>query len=384
MEPHRYKSAYGGRGSGKSWAVADTLLIMGVQKKLRILCTRELQSTIADSVHKLLSDEISRLGLQEKYGIQKNIIIGTTGTEFIFKGLRFNIHEIKSLEGVDICWVEEAQSVSEESWEILIPTIRKDGSEIWLSWNTGEITDATYQKFVVHPPPDCVSVLVNWKDNPYFPNTLNKERLYCKKVDPDVYENIWEGKPLFLSDALVFKGKFTIGEFEAPKNARFLYGADWGFSQDPTVLLRCYIIENNLYIDHEACGIGVELEDIPALFDSVPDSRDHKIIADSSRPETISFIKGKGFIIRPCTKKSNTQGGYVRDGIEHIRKFEKIFIHPRCKNVINEFQHYSYKKDRNGNILPELEDRFNHTIDALRYALEDKIRGAIDWVRVVG
>ena len=118
--------------------------------------------------------------------------------------------------------------------------------------------------------------------------------------------------------------------------------------------------------------------------DSVPDSRDHKIIADSSRPETISFIKGKGFIIRPCTKKSNTQGGYVRDGIEHIRKFEKIFIHPRCKNVINEFQHYSYKKDRNGNILPELEDRFNHTIDALRYALEDKIRGAINWVRVVG
>ena len=383
-EPHRYKSVYGGRGSGKSWAVADTLLIMGVNKKHRILCTRELQSTIADSVHKLLSDEISRLGLQEKYEIQKNIIIGTNGTEFIFKGLRFNIYEIKSTEGIDICWIEEAQSVSEESWTILIPTIRKEGSEIWLSWNTGEMSDSTYQRFVVNPPPGCVSKLVNWRDNPYFPETLNKERLYCKDVDPDAYANIWEGEPRFISDALVFKGKFTICEFDAPKDPWLMYGADWGFSQHPTALVRCYIDENNLYIDYEACGIGVEFDQIPELFEKVAGVRNHKIIADSSRPDTISYIKRLGFFIVPCNKSSKTNQGFIMDGIEYMRNFRNIFIHPRCKNVINEFQHYSYKKDKDGNILPTLEDSYNHTIDALRCALQDRIRGVTDWVRFVG
>lgn len=385
FEPYRYKSARGGRGGAKSWAYADALLVIGVNEKKRILCTREFQNTIADSVHKLLSDEIKRLGLEDKYEIQKNTIKGSNGTEFIFKGLRFNIDEIKSMEGIDICWVEEAQSVSEESWTVLIPTIRKEGSEIWISWNTGEKTDATYQRFVVRPPEDCKSVLVNWDSNPFFPETLDKERRYCYKVDKDAYRHIWEGEPRFISDALVFKDKFIECEFESPeKGVRFRYGADWGFSQDPIALVRNFIIDNDLYIDYEACGIGVEFEDIPALFDTVPGSRDNKIIADSARPETISYVKRQGFGISACTKKKTTKQGFIRDGIEFIRKFEHIYIHSRCTHVLDEFQHYSYKKDKNGLILPVMVDSFNHTIDALRYSLEDLIQSGFDWTKLIG
>lgn len=384
FEPHRYKSARGGRGGAKSFAYADALLIKGVSQKLRILCTRELQTTIADSVHKLLWDEIIRLELEDEYIIQKNSIKGLNGTEFLFKGLRFNIEEIKSLEGVDICWVEEAQSVSEDSWKILIPTIRKEGSEIWLSWNTGEESDATYQRFVANPPDDCVSVIINYDENPFFPETLRKEMEYCKRVDPDAYENIWLGKPRFLSDALVFKGKFIEGEFEAPRGAKLRYGADWGFSVDPTVLIRNFIIGNDLYIDHEAYGVGVELDDIPDLFDTVLGSRENKIIADSARPETISHIRRKGFAIVACNKTAKTKKGFVMDGIEYIRKFEHIYIHSRCVHTLDEFRHYSFKKDKDNNILPVLVDKFNHTIDSIRYSLEDKIRGGTDWLAVMG
>jgi phage terminase large subunit len=385
FEPHRYKSVRGGRGGAKSWAYADALLMKGITEKLRILCTRELMNTIADSVHKLLCDEIIRLGLTDEYTFTKSTISGKNGTEFLFKGLRFNIQEIKSTEGIDICWVEEAQSVSEESWKILIPTIRKEKSEIWLSWNTGEEKDATYQRFVINPPDDCVSLLLNWDENPFFPETLNKERLYCKKVDPDAYLNIWEGLPRFISDALVFKGKFIIGTFEAPKGFNdFKFGADWGFSQDPIALVRSFIIQNNLYIDYEACGVGVEFEDIPDLFDTVPMSRKFKITADNARPETISYVRRKGFNIIACKKAAKTKLGFVRDGIEFIRKFEHIYIHERCTHVIDEFQHYSYKKDKDGNILPMLQDSFNHCIDSLRYSLEDKIRGTTDWLAVMG
>lgn len=380
--PMRYKSYWGGRGSAKSWSFARTLLILGTGKPLRILCTREFQSSIADSVHKLLSDQIHILDLEGNYTIQNNSIKGICGSEFIFKGLRFNINEIKSMEGIDIVWCEEAQSVSEDSWKILIPTIRKENSEIWLSWNTGEIKDATYQRFVVNPPDNCLSKLVSWRDNPYFPETLRKEMEYCKKVDKDAYNHIWEGSPRFISDALVFKDKFYVDEeFEAPDGAKLLYGVDWGFSNDPTTLVRSFIIDNDLYIEYEAYGVGVEFEEIPALFDSVPLSRNYMIPADNSRPETISYIRRKGFNVVPCKKWS----GSVEDGVSFMRKFNKIHVHKRCIHVKDELEHYSYKKDRMGNILSVLCDSFNHTIDAVRYSLEDLMgKGSIDWVRAIG
>lgn len=196
FQPMRYKVAYGGRGSAKSWSFARTLLIQAARKPLRILCTREVQKSIRDSVHKLLSDQIQALGLGEFYDVQQAVIRGANGSEFIFAGLSDQTAEsVKSFEGVDIVWVEEAQAVSDRSWGILIPTIRKDGSEIWVSFNPELDTDPTWVRFVENPPPDCVSVLVNYSDNRWFPEVLEKERQHAKATLPAAeYENIWEGR----------------------------------------------------------------------------------------------------------------------------------------------------------------------------------------------
>lgn len=194
FEPRRYKIYYGGRGGAKSWGFADALLIMGTQKPLRILCARELQKSIADSVHKLLSDQISSLGLEEFYEVQKTTILGLNGTEFLFNGLKHNAREIKSTEGIDICWVEEAENVSDASWELLIPTVRKESSEIWISFNTKQPTDATYKRFIFEADDDSIIKKVSYKDNPFFPDVLEKERLKLKAKDPKAYEHVWEGE----------------------------------------------------------------------------------------------------------------------------------------------------------------------------------------------
>src|SRR6185437_8216085 len=167
FKPKRYKVAYGGRGGAKSWGFARALLILGAQKPLRILCARETQKSIQDSVHKLLSDQVKALGLEEFYQVQKAAIIGANGTEFAFAGIRQNVGNMKSFEGCDICWVEEAQNVSKHSWSVLIPTIRKEGSEIWVSFNPELETDETYQRFVIRPYPGCEPVKINWSDNPW-------------------------------------------------------------------------------------------------------------------------------------------------------------------------------------------------------------------------
>lgn len=293
LEPHRYKVYYGGRGGAKSWEFADALILRALCGTELILCTREYQSSIADSVYRLLLTRISALGLDHCFRATLNSIKSINGSEFIFKGLHHNVMEIKSLEGVTICWVEEAQSVSDDSWEVLIPTIRREGSEIWISFNTGEEDDPTYVRFVKNAEPDWLVKKVGYRDNPFFPEVLNKERLYLKRVDPEAYENIWEGFPKKISEACIFRGKYSIRPFETPEGVRFYYGADWGFSQDPTVLMRCFIMDNRLFIDYEAYGIGVDLDDIPALFDTVPESRKWIIRADNSRPETIRHIKKK-------------------------------------------------------------------------------------------
>lgn len=194
-QPARYKVMWGGRGAAKSWGVARALLAMGFEQQLRILCAREVQRTIADSVHRLLSDQIVAMGLEGFYTIQEASISGANGTEFLFAGLRTqDVAKIKSFEGVDICWVEEAQAVSAKSWAILVPTIRKEGSEIWVTFNPDMDSDETYQRFVVKPPPDAVVVKMTYRDNPWFPAVLEKERLHLKQIDPDGYEHVWEGK----------------------------------------------------------------------------------------------------------------------------------------------------------------------------------------------
>ena len=191
----RYKVMYGGRGGGKSWAVADALLIKCTKAPLRILCARELQVSIADSVHRLLSDRIEALGLTPFYKITQKSIEGLNGSIFLFKGIKHNSTEIKSTEGVDICWVEEAEKVSSNSWEVLIPTIRKEDSEIWVTFNVKNVTDATYERFIINRGDNVLIKKVSWRDNPYFPEVLDLERRDMLRRDPEAYAHIWEGEP---------------------------------------------------------------------------------------------------------------------------------------------------------------------------------------------
>lgn len=384
FRPFRYKVFFGGRGGAKSWCFARALLILGAQSKLRILCAREFQNSIADSVHKLLSEQITQMGLSYFYTIQQTAIKGYNGTEFLFKGLRRSVQEIKSTEGIDICWVEEAQAVSNESWEILIPTIRKPGSEIWISFNPGEEEDPTWKRFIVNRPPLSAVEFVNYWDNPWFPEVLRKEMEYLRKVDYEAYQHVWEGVPKKISDAVIFKGKYSIEPFNEPADIdRYYYGVDWGFAVDPTVMIRAYIWDNRLFITHDSRGIGVDFDQIPALFDQVPDSRYWLIYADNARPETISYIKQKGFKISAADKWP----GSVEDGIAFLRKFDKIIIHPRAKDGIGtEARLYKYKQDPNTQeILPVVVDQHNHGWDALRYALGKEIlRGGSKGTRQLG
>jgi len=383
-KPYRYKVYYGGRGAGKSWSFALTLLLMGVKQKRRVLCTREVQGSMKQSVHKLLSQCIDLLKLGNFYRITRDAIFGKNGTEFIFHGLKHDPMQIKSLEGVDICWVEEAQKISNESWDILIPTIRKTGSEIWVSFNPNLETDPTYVKYVVNEQRDnALLVKVNYWDNPYFGAELKEELDYQKELDYDDYLHIWEGYCKTTSEAQIFKGKFAIEEFKAPNDVVFYYGLDWGFSQDPTAVLRCYIIDRELYIDYESGGTQIELDSTYKLIDSIPEAKRYTIRADSARPESISFVRRQGYKIESVHKWA----GSVEDGIEHIRSFRKVHIHTRCMETASEFVKYSYKTDRvTGDILPMIIDAHNHYIDALRYALQPMIKqkGKPRMAKVIG
>ena len=195
FENARYKVVYGGRGGGRSWGCARALLLMSIPKPIRVLCAREVQKSIRDSVHKLLSDQIEIMGLQQYFEIQESVIKSKNGGEFTFSGLsNQTIDSIKSMEGIDYVWAEEAHTITKRSWDILIPTIRKDGSEIWITFNPSLDSDETFQRFVVNPPPDTKVVKLNYADNPWFPKVLELERLYCKENDPEGYPNIWEGE----------------------------------------------------------------------------------------------------------------------------------------------------------------------------------------------
>ena len=214
FDPCRYKILKGGRAGGKSWGVAIALLLKGTEKSLRILCTREYQNSIKDSVHQLLQDQITLLGLQDFYEVQNTVIIGRNGTRFGFEGLKHNIVSIKSWEGADICWVEEAQTVSKTSWDTLIPTIRKENSEIWITFNPELEEDETYQHFVLNPPKESIVVTMTFRDNPWFPDVLEKERLELLERDPVAYDNIWEGNPRTSVEGAIFSHEIHAAQEE--------------------------------------------------------------------------------------------------------------------------------------------------------------------------
>ena len=375
--PKRYKILHGGRGGGKSYAIADQLLIDGTQQPHRILCAREYQASIKDSVHRLLADRIEHWGLHGFYDIQRDTIIGANGTAFIFRGVRHNVQSIKSMSGLTRVWVEEAQTVCEESWRILIPTIRDEGSEIWLSLNPNRKEDATSQRFIEAPPEGALIIKINWDGNPYFPETLNAERERDReRLDPATYAHIWEGAYLENTEAQILADKVRVAEMPTEGMDGPYYGADWGFSQDPTTLIRCWISDDMLYIDAEAYGVHIDIDKTAQLFDQVDGARSHVIRADSARPETISYLQRHGYPRITGVKK---WAGSVEEGIQHLRSYREIVINPACRQTIDESRLYSYKVDRlSGDILPTIVDANNHCWDAVRYALEPMIRRRTD------
>jgi phage terminase large subunit len=381
FEPHRYKVLRGGRGGTKSWSCARALLTMAADEKwapLRILCTREFQLSIRDSVHKILTDQIALLNLGGMYDVTQQSIRSKIGSEFIFTGLWNNVAKIKSMEGVDICWCEEAEAISEESWSILVPTIRKKGSEIWVSFNPNLETDATYQRFVVSPPPGAVVVEIGWEENPWISDELLAEKDHLYAVDADAAAWVWGGKTRTINKALVLFGKVVVEPFTPGEDWDGPYqGVDWGFAESPTALVRLWIYgpdnspTKTLYVEYEAYGVGVEVTDTPALFDTVPKAADYVTRADNARPEMISHCRNNDYPkMIACVKGK----GSVEDGVAHLRGYTRIVIHPRCEHAIEESRLWSYKKNKAGDVLPILVDAHDHIWDAARYALEPVMR----------
>lgn len=432
----RYKVYWGGRGSAKSWGFAEALVRIAAERPVRILCAREFQNSIKESVHEILKQTIYRLGLEKWFDITDSSIRSRIGSQFFFKGLHNNEHGIRSTEGIDIVWVEEAHTVSAASWRSLAPTVRRSGSEIWISFNFVTEDDATFKRFVdcveqeAWTPGSKVTALQNtprsrsivWKlnydSNPYFGGELAEEMEDDRKADPNIYEHIWLGMPLKISNSVIYSGKYVQETFHDDiwKSAQFglKFGLDWGYAQDPLACLRMFMVdvpkgwpkiplsvedmeevkvalaaspgdaplETILYISHELYGTGIELDELPnALRSALPDVESYAIKADCAQPAMISDLARNGFA---CSGAEKWQG-CVEDGITTIRKFRAIVVHPRCVKTMREFRLYSWKVDKKQldekgrpMVLPIIVDKNNHAMDGMRYGLDGYIqRGGI-------
>ncbi len=367
-----YRGAYGGRGSAKSWQFARALLMLAHEYPLLVLCAREFQSSIADSVHALLVGQAEAIGLGDFYRVTKKRISGANGSEFIFKGLRRHIQEIKSTEGVDICWVEEGQAVSEESWRTLTPTIRKPGSEIWVSFNVGLPDDPTYKRFHVSPPKRSEIHFVGWRDNPYMTDRLHEERADLLERDPEAEEHVWGGTPWMRSDAQVLVGKWSVDEFTpGPDWGAPLFGLDYGYARSPSAFVKLWIFCGVLFVEYAVAGIQWDNEYTADRIREVPGAEDHTIYADSARPETSNELRKLGLSVKSAKKWA----GSVADGIGHLRSFGEIIIHPQAEAAIQDARLWRYNTDpRTGDVVPTLHKGNDDTWDAARYALDKMIR----------
>jgi len=371
LQPARYKGAYGGRGSGKSHFFAEALVEQCVMNPdLKAVCIREIQKSLKFSSKEVIEGKIRTLGLQEYFTITQTEIRRNEGNGIIiFQGMQDHTADsIKSLEGFQIAWVEEAQSLSKRSFELLRPTIRSEGSELWFSWNPDQPTDPVDNFFRDERKPDnAISVEVHAQQNPFLPDTLRDEMNSDRTLMlPDDYTHVWEGGYNVKSDALVFGGKYEVDDFEPEKTWTPYFGLDWGFSQDPTAAVQLYVENDNLYIYKEAGKPQLDLDETADfILEKMPDAAKYTVRCDNSRPDSISLVRRYGLpnvIGDPKLK--------IEDGVQFMRKFKKIVIHPDCRETIKEFGLYKHKVDkRTGDVLPEIIDKYNHYIDAIRYAL---------------
>ena len=365
---HRYIGAHGGRGSGKSHYFGERWLRENIAGKLDCVCLRETLKSLEFSVKKLLEQKISHFNAGAYFEVQDRRILSVHGGVSIFEGMQNHTADsIKSLEGFDRAWFEEAQNASDKSLTLLRPTIRKPGSQLWFGWNPDLETDPI-DTLLRGPelPPGAVVIEANYMDNPWLPEELRAEMEYDKRRDPDKYAHVWLGNYRRNSEARVFKN-WRVEEFDLDPAWTLRQGADWGFSVDPSVLVQCAIVGRTLYVTHEAYRVGCEIDFLPELFRTVPDAERWPTTADSARPETISYMQRHGF---PKLLAAIKGAKSLEEGVEFLRTFD-IVVHPRCTHTIEELTLYSYETDPlTGAILPKLADKDNHVIDSLRYACE--------------
>ena len=373
LNPRRYKGAKGGRGSGKSHFFAEMLVESHIlNPDCNSVCIREIQKSLKFSAKKLIEDKIRSMGVSHLFDITLTEIRNKNGNGIIiFQGMQDHTSDsIKSLEGFDIAWCEESQSISKRSIELLLPTIRKKDSEVWFSWNPYMDNDPVETMINWNKDEDSICIHVNYLENPFIDDILIKEAERHKRNKPDSFDHVWLGKYATKSDSQIFKDKYDIKDFIIDESfGNPLFGMDFGFANDPTTGIKVYIKNDILYISDEAYKVGLELDDTSMYLKSkIKDIEKYVICADCARPESISYLKRNGL---PKIRGVKKWSGSVIDGIEFIKSFDKIIIHPKCENTISEFRLYSYKIDkRTDTILPDVEDSNNHIIDAIRYALE--------------
>lgn len=363
------KVFYSGRSAAKSHSFARAILYLGMIGRIRVVCGRQYQRSIDDSVKELLDNVITSNGLEGHYKSLRNSIAGANGTKITFIGLERSLGSIKGLEGVDIFWIEEGQYLTQQALDIILPTLRRNkGAELWVSMNVDSEDDPSYTEFVTHQRPGSIVKKTSYMENPFLDEGTIEEAMWCLKRDPQKYNNIWLGEPNSRSDKVVFKN-WRIGEVKKPPDDTYFYGLDFGYATDPSALIKCWVDEDNrkLYIVDEAYGYQIEIDDLPAFIRQVPEAADNYIVADSSRPETISYLKRHDIY----TTGSLKGPGSIMEGVEFIQNYD-IIVAPHCKNTQYELSHYSFEVDKNtGLIKPKKpEDKDNHLMDALRYALE--------------
>ncbi|WP_252108828.1 MULTISPECIES: phage terminase large subunit [unclassified Halomonas] len=386
--PARYRGAYGGRGSAKTRSFAlmtavRAYMFAEAEQSGVILCGREYMNSLEDSSMEEVKQAIRSVDwldayfeIGEKYIRTKNRRVWYT-----FSGLRHNLDSIKSKARILIAWVDEAETVTEIAWQKLLPTVREQNSEVWVTWNPeldGSPTDTRFRK---NTPANAKIVELNYTDNPWFPAVLDEERLNDRDaLDDQTYAWIWDGAYRENSEAQILSGKYRVAEFEPGRGWDGpYYGIDWGFSQDPTAGVKCWVHDRRLWIEYEAGQVGLENDDIASfMVAGLPGIERHKVRADSARPETISHVKSNGHGQRdnlPSIEGVVKWPGSVEDGIAHLRSYIEIVIHPRCPATLREARLYSYKVDRlSGDVLTAIADKHNHYIDALRYALAPLIK----------
>ena len=363
----------GGRGGAKSEALAALGILESFIDDGVILCCREIQRSISDSLYASLISAIYKYQYESYFKILNNEITNLlTGARFIFVGLKSNITSIKSINKLRVVLVDEAENVTDNSWSYLRPTPRYGHVRFYVVFNPRFEQDATWQQFIVNKDNRTLHINISYKDNPWFPEALERQRQRDLRGDAGRYAWIWEGQFLKISDNSILAKKLKMLDFEINQTFGTPYiGIDWGFSVDPTAIIECYIFQDSLYIRNAASKVGLELDDTGAyLIDHVPNVLKYTSRADCARPETISKVKKEIPLIKGCTKWK----GSVEDGVVALQTFKAIYIHPDAQCCFAELAAYSYKTDDSDNPTTDIEDKNNHYADALRYAIEPIVR----------